>query len=661
MNMNWPGNYDEQAPRLRSATIDADEAVGPQGSALIHELTRLQRALDHRGGAEPEQFSGGGEPVQRRRHRNGRPARSGGRKRSSQSTVGQWLGLLGLSRSTAADRGRPQRSRDDAGVGLRRPANRVARELLPPAAGYLPQHTTMPVAARVAGPDTRQPQFPLPARVPNRNLVPRAQASAELSARARSNDGLRGLVGSGLGRLQTGCAFLIEGKRDAGMDETSGVEIATGLKRAYANELRIGLRVLILGLSVFGGWGVLVPLASSVVIPGTLVVKSSVKKIQHDKGGIVAQIPVHDGMHVHAGDVVLRLDETQLRAEYKVLLQQLDQERVRKARLVAERDDLPQPKMPAAIATQMSDPDVKQLWASEVSLFNSRAAARRSAKDLLSSRVGQLQQQISGLEAQVTSVGTQRGLISTELVGIETLFKKGLVPLARKSALERDASRLDGQRGQTMAAIAEAKSKISDTKLQIVRVDQEFRTEVMKDLRKAEDKESELVQKTAVVRDSLKRLDLRAPTSGIVQQLAVHTIGGVVAAREVIMEIVPESADLVVQAKLPPNDIDHVRIGQETHVRFSAFNQRTTPELKGVVSYVSPDLSHDERGQGQRGGAGFYTVQVRLPGEQRQRLGNLQLVSGMPAEVFLQTGTRTMLSYLLKPIADQLGRTFNQQ
>jgi hypothetical protein len=176
MNMNWPGNYDEQAPRLRSATIDADEAVGPQGSALIHELTRLQRALDHRGGAEPEQYSGGGEPVRRRRHPNKRPgARLGDRRRSSQSTVGQWLGLLGLSRSSPPDRGRPQRSRDDTMVGLRRPANRVARELLPPAAGYPPERAAMPVAPRVVGPDARQPQVSLPARVPNRNLVPRAR------------------------------------------------------------------------------------------------------------------------------------------------------------------------------------------------------------------------------------------------------------------------------------------------------------------------------------------------------------------------------------------------------------------------------------------------------------------------------------------------------
>ncbi len=464
------------------------------------------------------------------------------------------------------------------------------------------------------------------------------------------------MVEVGLKRLQAGCAFLMERKSDTSLEKTTGIELATGLNRAYQNELKIGLRVLILGLGVFGAWATLMPLSSAVVVPGTLVVKSSVKKIQHETGGIVAQIPVHDGMHVSAGDVVLRLDETQRRAEYKVLMQQLNQVRVRSARLIAERDGVPQPKMPHAIAAQLGNPDVKQLWVSEISLFNSRSAARRSAKELLRGRVGQLQEEVAGLEAQVKSKVTQRDLISSELDGVVTLYKKGLVPLARKTSLQREASRLDGDRGQALAAIAEAKSKIADAKLQIMRIDQEFRTEVMKDLRKAQDQEGELIEKTAAVGDSLKRLDLRAPTRGIIQQLAVHTVGGVVAPREVIMEIVPELGDLQIEAKLPPQDIDHVRAGQETHVRFSAFNQRTTPELKGVVSYVSPDLSHDERT-----GASFYTVRVRLPGEQRRRLGNLQLVSGMPAEVFMQMGTRTMLSYLLKPISDQLKRTFNQR
>jgi HlyD family secretion protein len=180
------------------------------------------------------------------------------------------------------------------------------------------------------------------------------------------------------------------------------------------------------------------------------------------------------------------------------------------------------------------------------------------------------------------------------------------------------------------------------------------------DLREAQDKEAELVEKTIAAQDLLKRVDLRAPTNGIVHQLSVHTIGGVITPGEVVMEIVPESDELQIEARLPPQDVDHVHPGQRTYVRFSAFNQRTTPELEGVVSYVSADLSHDRQANANaNANAAYYTVRVTLPASERRRLGSLQLVSGMPVEVFLQTGSRTMMSYLLKPITDQLSRTFN--
>lgn len=370
----------------------------------------------------------------------------------------------------------------------------------------------------------------------------------------------------------------------------------------------------------------------------------------------MANIPVRDGMHVRAGDLLLHLDETQPRANSQVLSQQLDQVRVRLARLIAERDGADEPQIPHEMVDRSGDADVSGLWESEVSLFKIRAAARRNAKELLHSHVGQLGEQISGLDAQVKSRAAQHDLISGELEGVDSLYQKGLVPLTRKTSLQREAARLDGDRGQTAAAIAEAKSKISETELQAMRVDQDFRTEVMKDLREAQDKEAELVEKTIAAHDLLKRVDLRAPTNGIVHQLSVHTIGGVITPGEVVMEIVPESDELQIEAKLPPQDVDHVHPGQRTYIRFSAFNQRTTPQLEGVVSYVSADLSHDRQGNTN---AGYYTVRVTLPASERRRLGNLQLVSGMPVEVFLQTGSRTMMSYLLKPITDQLSRTFN--
>jgi HlyD family secretion protein len=219
--------------------------------------------------------------------------------------------------------------------------------------------------------------------------------------------------------------------------------------------------------------------------------------------------------------------------------------------------------------------------------------------------------------------------------------------------LQREAARIEGERGQLMSAIAETKSKIGEAQLQIVRLDQDFRTDVVKELGEMRGKEAELIERGVAARDLLDRIDIRAPTSGVIHQLSAHTIGGVIRAGDAIMEVVPDSDDLQIEARLQPNDIDQVRTGQRAFVRFSAFNQRVTPQLTGIVSYVSADTSHD-----QQTNASYFTVRVILPEEERRRLAGLQLVSGMPAEVFMQTGSRTMLSYLLKPITDQLQRAF---
>jgi len=441
-----------------------------------------------------------------------------------------------------------------------------------------------------------------------------------------------------------------------GVSETAGTEFTTGLRFSFERELRSGLRVLIVGVGLIVAWATLVPMSGAVVVPGTLVAESNVKKIQHPTGGVVAGIPVRNGMRVKNGDLLLRLDETQARAKYKVLVQQLDQVRVRLARLIAERDGMDEPQLPQKLANKIGNDDTERLWTAEVSLFKSRASERRSSKDLLLGNIAQLNQKISGLNAQVKANALQHSLISGELEGVESLYKKGLVPLTRKTSLAREAARLDGDYGQAEAAIAEAKSKINEAELQIVRIDQDFRTQVMKDLSENQDKEAQLVEQAVAAHDLLNRVDIIAPTSGIVQQLSVHTIGGVITPGEVVMEIVPEKDELQIEAKLPPEDIDQVRLGQSTSVRFSAFNQRTTPQLEGAVSYISADLNHDNHTN-----AAYYTVRVTLSSEERQRLGDLHLILGMPAEVFLRTGSRTMMSYLLKPITDQLLRTFNER
>jgi HlyD family secretion protein len=643
----------------------ADNVVDlPQEAALVRELRRLQKFLEQE--QERERFPHAVDfQSVKRLCSHTRDDAIGTSAKPVNGPVDRLLDRLGLNRrdpaNTPVPRGKPppfarQAVRHDGKMPSRQESRQESRQ----ASAQTVERIAPPSAtARAEGDHAHQPDAHH-----SSEMSPVSPADRiELPEEARSR--LRPVVAAGrellrprrtFERLRSAYEFL------AGRDHTAGLEgtearLTVWLGRAFERELKRGLRVLIFGVGIVGAWATLMPLSGAVVVPGTLVVESDVKKIQHPAGGVVANIPVRDGMQVRAGDLLLHLDETQLRANAQVLSQQLDQIRVRVARLITERDGLDQPQMPHEMANRSGDGDVSRLWASEISLFNSRAATRRNAKELLQSHVGQLGEQISGLDAQVKSKAAQHDLISGELEGVDGLYQKGLVPLTRKTSLQREAARLDGERGQVVAAIAEAKSKISEAELQAVKIDHDFRTEVMKDLREAQDKEAELVEKSTAAQDLLRRVDLRAPTNGIVHQLSVHTIGGVITPGEVVMEIVPESDELQIEAKLPPQEVDHVHHGQRAYIRFSAFNQRTTPQLEGVVSYVSADLNHDR--QRNPNAATYYTVRVTLPPSERRRLGGLELVSGMPVEVFLQTGSRTMMSYLLKPISDQLLRTFN--
>jgi HlyD family secretion protein len=395
------------------------------------------------------------------------------------------------------------------------------------------------------------------------------------------------------------------------------------------------------------------PLAGAVVVPGNLVVQSNVKQIQHPTGGVVAEIKVHNGTRVDAGDLLVRLDAVQAQASLQVVTKQLDEIRARMARLEAERDGLAQIEFSAERSKWSDTNDIERLLASEQSLFKARASARQSQKDLLQSQAAQLGQQISGFESQMDSKARQLELIRGELAGVQDLYDKRLVPLTRLTTLQREAAQLDGERGQLTSGIAETRSKIDASQLQIVRIDQDFRADVVKELGEAQAKEAELAERGIAAHDLLDRIEIHAPTSGVVNQLSAHTIGGVIRAGETIMEIVPDTDDLQIEARVEPKDIDHVRTGQSAFVRFTAFNQRTTPQLRGTISYVSADTGHD-----QQTNASYFTVRIVLPEDERRRLKGQQLVAGMPAEVFMQTGSRTMMNYLLEPITDQMRRAF---
>jgi HlyD family secretion protein len=411
--------------------------------------------------------------------------------------------------------------------------------------------------------------------------------------------------------------------------------------------------VLVFG---FGGWAATTEFAGAVIAPGQVVVNSNVKKVQHPTGGVVGELRVRDGQRVKAEEIVVRLDDTQTRANLAIVIKALDEMAARQAREEAERDGADAVTFPADLLSRMGNPDVAKAVNGELKQFETRRAAREGQRSQLRERIAQLQEEIRGYQAQVVSKDNQIAWIIKELVGVHELWKKNLVPYTRVTALERDKERLEGERGQLIATTAQTKGKITETELQILQIDQDMRSEVGKDLADIRGKTAELVEKKVAAEDLLKRVDIRAPLDGIVHQLSVHTVGGVIGPAEVIMLIIPEADTLEVEARLQPQDVDQVRLGQQAVLRFSAFSQGTTPELNGVVSRLSADVSED-----QKTGARYYTVRIAVSQREIDRLGGLKLVPGMPVESFIQTSPRTVVSYLIKPLQDQVTRAFRER
>jgi HlyD family secretion protein len=403
------------------------------------------------------------------------------------------------------------------------------------------------------------------------------------------------------------------------------------------------------------GWAGTAELAGAVIAKGVVVVESEVKKVQHPTGGIVGELRVQNDQHVNAGDIVVRLDETQTRANLAVYTKSLDELYARQARLEAEKDGADNIEFPADLRARQSDPEVAHILEGERKLFSLRLAARNGEKQQLRARADQLKEQIRGISEQTDAKRQEIDLIQQELKGVLELWQKNLTPLTRVNSLERDAARLGGERGQLIAAQAEAGGKIAEVELQIIQVDQDARSKVAEELSDVRAKIAELSERQIAAEDQLKHIDIRAPQTGRVHQLAIHTVGGVIGPGETIMLIVPENDTLSIEVKVSPNDIDELHPEQPALLRFSAFNLRTTPELYGTIAWIAPDQSED-----QRTGASYYTARVAVSDAQVARLKDLKIIPGMPVEVFIQTSSRTMLSYLLKPLTDQVKRTFRE-
>ncbi len=397
------------------------------------------------------------------------------------------------------------------------------------------------------------------------------------------------------------------------------------------------------------------PLEGAVTASGLVALENNVKKVQHQSGGIVGQIRVHEGQRVKEGELLVKLDDTATRANLAIIVNDLVTALARQARLHAERDGAASVTFPDALANKaVFSLTIKSALESELKLFDSRLKSREGQREQLRERVGQLRQEIEGLATQKRSVDEQLRVARVELADLKGLQAKGLVQRPRITALEREIARNEGVLGDVLARIASANGKIAETELQISQVGRDTLSEVSKELRDTETKISELTEKQLAAEDQLRRVDITAPINGTVQQLQVHTIGGVINPTEPMMLIVPDSDQLIVEARLQPQDRDQIKFEQPTRVRFSSFNQRTTPELNAQVFRISGDVIRDAQT-----GAYYYTVGVRVPDSELSKLNGAKLVPGMPADTFFKTDTRTLLSYLIKPLTDHWQSTFS--
>jgi len=427
-------------------------------------------------------------------------------------------------------------------------------------------------------------------------------------------------------------------------------------ERAVRRLTLVALAAVVLLVGVFGGLAATIRLQGAVIATGTLVVDSYVKPVQHQKGGTVGQVFVKNGDLVAAGQILVHLDDTQARANRAIISKRLKELSARVARLSAERDAKEAIIFPEDLLNEQGIAEVAAILDGERRLFEDRRSSRIGRKAQLAERVRQLSKEAEGLGAQQEGKRQAIDIINTELASLQPLLEQGIIPATRVYSLRRDAADLTGQLGSLIASAAQTNGKITETQLQIIQVDDDQRTEISDQLRQAESDIGEYSERLVAAEDELKHVDIRAPQEGIVHQLVVHAAGTVVTPGEAIMQIVPDKDALTPELKLSPRDIDQVAIGQEVMVRFSAFNQRTTPGLAGRITSIGADLTTD-----QRTGQSYYDIRVAIPTVEWARLGNMVPIAGMPVEAFVQTDQRTMLAYLAKPLSDQVVRAFKEQ
>lgn len=418
----------------------------------------------------------------------------------------------------------------------------------------------------------------------------------------------------------------------------------------------VGLVLIAILFAGLGGWAAFTSINGAVIAQAKVIVETNAKKVQHQEGGIVSEILVKEGERVKAGDVILRLDQTETHANLAIIDAQLNEFLARKARLEAERDQADTLIFPQEITGSLSDPHMESVRKGQQNLFAARREAKQGEQAQLKFKIDQLGEEIRGLEAQKSSKEQQLLLIKQELDALKGLKEKGLVTINRILALERELAKLEGEHGELIAHVARKRGEIGETRLRIIQIDKDLNSEIITELRDAQTKIAEFQQKRLAAETRLKRTEVRAPRSGIVYQLNVHTVGGVIAAGDVIMLIVPEKDKLVFEASVAPSDIDQVTIGQKATLRLHAFNTAITPVLIGKVFLISADAIVDEGS-----GTTYYRVRIKVSNNELAKLKGRTLVPGMLAEAFMQTQLRTVLSYFMKPLIDRIAHALRER
>lgn len=415
----------------------------------------------------------------------------------------------------------------------------------------------------------------------------------------------------------------------------------------------VGSVAAILLVGGIGGWAATAKLSGAVISSGTVLVADNVKVIQHPDGGVIRAINVHKGQHVTAGEVLLRLDDVQIRAERSIIMGQLAELSARKARLIAERDAAKEISFPPDFLS--SYPDAGPIMRGEQQLFDSTTRNKASQREQLQLQVSQLQEEIGGLQFQARALSDELALARGERDRMGTLSDKGLLEATRLNTADRELARMMGSQGELTASIARANARISEINLQILAIDDLAYTEAQRELRTVTANIAELNDRLTAVEDRLDRTLIRAPVSGSVNELAVTTLGGVIGSAERLLTIVPDDADLSIEFKVAVKDIDQILPGQEVKLRFSAFDQRTTPEIPAVVSRLSAAATTD-----QQSGQSYYTAEASVTGD-LSVLGDRGLIPGMPVEVFVQTREQVAIAYFVKPFTDQIARAFREE